>query len=263
MVNYQIIVRWKGTNRSALISEKTQKFTFPKSFQTTTDWLFYVCLDSKTVSILIEAVFQTLPMLYLPFIVYTCMWPRTAKIAEPQSKIRPCNGGVISPSWFFFTDYFISIIFMFISQFPANKITEIDLEVCEKAKFRAPFLRLLVRFSQNCSFIVFRLSKVHNFPTECMMDKFFSPLKSSRVAFSYDTNNNFFISGTFLWVLSCWVTYWFKESKHTHRSSFANITVVAPSLLCSYKEIIASCTILWSTTQRQRIHSRVNASYWR
>ena len=36
----------------------------------------------------------------------------------------------------FFTDYSSR---MFISQFPANKITEIDLEVCEKAKFRAPF----------------------------------------------------------------------------------------------------------------------------
>ena len=36
----------------------------------------------------------------------------------------------------FFTDYSSR---MFISQFPANKITEIDLEVCEKVKFRAPF----------------------------------------------------------------------------------------------------------------------------
>ena len=60
------------------------------------------------------------------------------KVAEPQSKIQQVfdQWGVILPSWFFFTDYSSR---MFISQFLANKSTEIDLEVCEKAKFRAPF----------------------------------------------------------------------------------------------------------------------------
>ena len=60
------------------------------------------------------------------------------KVAESQSKIQPIfdQWGVIPPSWFFFTDYSSR---RFISQFPANKITEIDLKVCEKAKFRAPF----------------------------------------------------------------------------------------------------------------------------
>ena len=58
------------------------------------------------------------------------------KVAEPQSKIQPIfnQWGVFRP--LFFTDYSSR---MFISQFPANKITEIDFEMCEKAKFRAPF----------------------------------------------------------------------------------------------------------------------------
>ena len=59
------------------------------------------------------------------------------KVAEPQSKIQPIfdEWGVIPPSWVF-TDYSSR---MFISQFPANKITEIDLEVYEKAKFQFQF----------------------------------------------------------------------------------------------------------------------------
>ena len=87
------------------------------------------------------------------------------KVTEPQSKIQPIfdQWGVIPPSWVF-TDYSSR---MFISQFPANKITEIDLEVCEKAKIPSTILRLLVRFflfflmcfSRNRSFIVFQLSK--------------------------------------------------------------------------------------------------------
>ena len=58
------------------------------------------------------------------------------KVAEPQSKIQQIfnQWGVIR--FLFVTDYSSR---MFISQVPANKITEIDLEVCEKAKFRAPF----------------------------------------------------------------------------------------------------------------------------
>ena len=72
--------------------------------------------------------------------IYICDLARrnTQKVAEPQSKIQPIFGqwGVIPPSCFLFTDYSSR---MFISQFPANKITEIDLEVCEKLKFRAPF----------------------------------------------------------------------------------------------------------------------------
>ena len=54
---------------------------------------------------------------------------------NPRYSQFSTNGGVIPPSWVF-TDCSSRI---FISQFPANKITEIDLEVCEKAKFRALF----------------------------------------------------------------------------------------------------------------------------
>ena len=52
----------------------------------------------------------------------------------------------------FFSDYSSQ---MFISQFPANKITEIDLEVCEKVKFRAPFCGCLCVFSRffKCAFL--------------------------------------------------------------------------------------------------------------
>ena len=46
------------------------------------------------------------------------------------------TNGVLYRPLGFFTDYSSR---MFISQFPANKITEIDLEVSEKVKFRAPF----------------------------------------------------------------------------------------------------------------------------
>ena len=56
------------------------------------------------------------------------------KVAEPQSEIQPIfdQWGCYTALLGFFTDYSSQ---MFISQFPANKITEIDLEVCEKVKF--------------------------------------------------------------------------------------------------------------------------------
>ena len=46
------------------------------------------------------------------------------------------TSGVLYRPLGFFTDYSSQ---MFISQFPENKNPEVDLEVCEKAKFRAPF----------------------------------------------------------------------------------------------------------------------------
>ena len=55
---------------------------------------------------------------------------------NPRYSQFSTNGVLYRPLVFVFTDYSSR---MFISQFPANKITEIDLEVCEKAKFRAPF----------------------------------------------------------------------------------------------------------------------------
>ena len=82
------------------------------------------------------------------------MWPRMVKPTKSRwtpiqdtANFRPM--GCYTALLVFFTDYTCTCTCssrMFISQFPANKITEIDLEVCEKAKFRAPFLRLLVRF---------------------------------------------------------------------------------------------------------------------
>ena len=51
-----------------------------------------------------------------------------------EANFRPM--GCYTALLVFFTDYSSR---MFISQFLANKITEIELEVCEKAKFRAPF----------------------------------------------------------------------------------------------------------------------------
>ena len=46
----------------------------------------------------------------------------------------------------FFTDYSSR---MFISQFPANKITEIDLEVCEKSEILSTILRFIYCFYYN------------------------------------------------------------------------------------------------------------------
>ena len=51
-------------------------------------------------------------------------------LRNPQ-KVAGVNGVLYRPLRFF-TDYSSR---MFISQFPAKKITEIDLEVCEKAKY--------------------------------------------------------------------------------------------------------------------------------
>ena len=79
-------------------------------------------------------------------VAYVCqqnkkyLWPRTAKPAKsrwtPIQDSQFSTNGVLYHPLGFFTDYSSR---MFISQFPANKINEIDLELCEKAKIRAPF----------------------------------------------------------------------------------------------------------------------------
>ena len=168
--------------------KNTNKCTFTKHFQKCGKFIFfswlcclmYMYIDSKRVSILIEAVLPTLPTLYLPFNVYL------------DSKRVSILIDAVLPTLPTFNVYLDS--------------KRVSFQFCQH-------YQCMYQRSFNVYLDSKRVSILH------------------RSSFANITNITNVVPS-----LQC--ISWFKESKHTHRSSFANITNVVPSLQCisSFKE---------------------------